>query len=90
MPEKKISFQTDDGSIVDFYIEEQTRIAGVEYLLVSDSQEEEAEVYIMKDCSAADSDEASYEMVEDEEELNSVFKVFEELLQDEDTVLLEY
>ncbi len=87
---RKITFMADDGNAVDFYVEEQTMIAGTTYLLASDSPDEEAEeVYIMKDVSDPGSDEALFEIVEDEEELRSVFKVFEQLLLDEDTVLLE-
>lgn len=46
---EKIEFQTEDG-IQEFYVEEQTRINGFNYLLVSDSvTEQEAEAYILKD-----------------------------------------
>lgn len=81
---EKIKFQSDDGTAVEFYIEEQTRIGGTAYLLVSDSQEDEAEAYILKDVSGDDSQEACYEMVEDENELQAVFKVFEQMLDDVD------
>ena len=46
---EKIIFQSDDGTAAEFYVEEQTNIAGVTYLLVSDSQDEEADAYILKD-----------------------------------------
>ena len=55
----------------EFYVEEQTNIAGVTYLLVSDSQDEEADAYILKDISAPGSTEACYEMVEDDDELQA-------------------
>ncbi len=82
---EKLAFTLDDGSEVMFYIEEQTVIGGVSYLLVSDSMEEEADCYILKDTSTKDSEEATYEFVEDEEELSAVFRVFELVLDDEDT-----
>ena len=66
---EKIIFQSDDGTAAEFYVEEQTNIAGVTYLLVSDSQDEEADAYILKDISAPGSTEACYEMVEDDDEL---------------------
>ena len=50
---EKIVFQSDDGTAAEFYVEEQTNIAGVTYLLVSDSQDEEADAYILKDISVA-------------------------------------
>ena len=80
---EKIKFQTEDG-ITEFYVEEQTTIAGVAYLLVSDSAEDEANAYILKDVSGTESQEACYEMVEDEDELLAVSRVFEQMLDDVD------
>ena len=77
---EKIRFQSPDGTVEDFYIEEQTRIGGVAYLLVSD----EANAYILKDVSEDTDSEACYEMVEDENELQAVYKVFEQMLEDVD------
>ena len=80
---EKIKFQTEDG-IVEFFVEEQTTVAGITYLLVSDSMEDEANAYIMKDVSEEGSADASYEMVEDEEEMIAISKVFEQMLDDVD------
>ena len=41
---EKIKFQLEDGTEAEFYVEEQTRIGGVAYLLVSDSQDDEVTV----------------------------------------------
>ena len=79
---EKIIFQSDDGTTAEFYVEEQTNIAGVTYLLVSDSQDEEADAYILKDISAPGSTEACYEMVEDDDELQAVYAVFQQMLDD--------
>ena len=38
--------------------------------------------YILKDMSSPEDTDALYEMVEDEEELDSVSKIFEEMLED--------
>ena len=81
---EKIKFQLEDGTEAEFFVEEQTRIGGTAYLLVSDSQDDEATAYIFKDVSEDDSQEACYEMVEDEDELQAVFKVFEQMLDDVD------
>ena len=67
---EKIKFQLEDGTEAEFYVEEQTRIGGVAYLLVSDSQDDEATAYIFKDVS--------------EDEMQAVFKVFEQMLDDVD------
>ena len=80
---EKITFMTDDGEAVEFYVEEQTTISGITYLLVSDSQDDEANAYIMKDISDPDSDEACYKMVEDDAELDAVSRVFREMMDDE-------
>nr|WP_296156017.1 DUF1292 domain-containing protein [uncultured Blautia sp.] len=81
---EKIRFQSPDGTVEEFYIEEQTRIGGVSYLLVSDSLDDEASAYILKDVSRDTDPEACYEMLEDEEEMQAVYKVFEQMLDDVD------
>lgn len=82
---EKITFTVEEtGEEIELYVVEETRVSGVNYLLVTDSadDEEEGEAYIMKDVSAESESEAIYEMVEDEQELNAVSKIFEELLDD--------
>ena len=81
---EKIRFQSPEGTVEEFYIEEQTRIGGVSYLLVSDSLEDEASASILKDISTDTDPDACYEMVEDENELQAVYKVFEQMLEDVD------
>jgi len=56
-----------------------------DFLLVTDSdtQENEAQVYIMQEISDQD-DQTIYEFVEDEAQLEALSKVFEELLDDVD------
>ena len=78
---EQIVFNTDEGEVL-FYILEETRISGVNYLLVAESEEDEAECYIMKDVSDPSEKEAVYEFVEDDEELKALSSVFSELLED--------
>lgn len=81
---EKLTFVTEDNENVEFYVIEETRINGVNYLLVSESEDDaEAEAYILKDTSKAEDTEAVYEFVEDDEKLNLVGKVFEELMDDD-------
>lgn len=82
---QSISFITDEGEEIPFYIIEQTTLAGKDFLLVTDSdtQEDEAQVYIMQEISDQD-DQTIYEFVEDEAQLEALSKVFEELLDDVD------
>lgn len=77
---EKIRFQLADGTVEEFFIEEQTRIGGVSYLLVSDSMEDEASAYILKDVSKDTDPEACYEMLEDEDELQAVIKFLNKCL----------
>jgi len=69
---------------VEFFVLEQTKISGNTYILVTDSEEDEAECLILKDTSLAEEKESVYEIVEDDVELSAVLKVFEELLEDID------
>lgn len=86
---EKIPFMTDEGE-VSFYVIEQTTIQGVEYLMVSDQNiddlddNEDMEVLIMKNTGVLDDSTMSFEFVEDDDEMEAVFKVFEQLYNDED------
>ncbi len=82
--EKLIFTTPDTQEEVEFYIIEQTRINGMNYLLVTESDEEEAEAYILKDISKIEESDSVYEIVEDDEELEAISKVFSELLEDID------
>lgn len=81
---EKIVFQTETGEAVEFYVLEQTRIGGMDYILVTDKQEDDAEALILRDMSQPGEEEALYEIVTDDEELNAVAAVFENMLDDID------
>ncbi len=87
--EEKITLQTEDGESVDFYVLEETRINGMNYLLVTDSQEEDedGECYILKDVSKAEDSDAVYEFVENDDEMDYLFRIFTELIEDMDVEL---
>lgn len=85
--EDKIILTADDGTEAEFYVIEETRLGGNDYLLVADSDDDDAECLILKDTSRAEDPDAVYELVEDETELDAVSKVFEELLSDEDITI---
>ena len=77
-----VTFITADGTEAEFYVEEQTTLGGVDYLLVSDSQEDDANALLLKDISPKDAEEADYVIVEDDDEIESVLKIFEEIMED--------
>lgn len=82
---EKITFVPDGEEAVEFYVLEQTTIAGVNYILVTDAEEDEdGEAYILKDISDSDAEERVYVMVEDDNEFDAVSAVFENMLDDID------
>lgn len=78
---EKIKFQLDDEA-VDFFVIEETKINGVNYILVTEEEEGDADAFILKDLSNVEDEEAIYEMVEEEEELEYVSNIFSEILDD--------
>lgn len=79
---EKVSFVDPiDGETVEFYVLEQTTLAGVNYLLVTDEEDGDCECYVMKETAEADG-EVTYDMVEDEKEARTVAKLFAEMLDD--------
>lgn len=84
---EKITFVPDGEEAVDFYVLEQTTITGVNYILVTDAEEdEEGEAYILKDVSSSETEERVYSMLEDEKEFDAVAAVFENMLEDIDLI----
>ena len=83
---EKITCLTDNNEPVVFFVLEQTRINGKNYLLVTDVEDENvgADAYILKDESQDSDSEASYVIVDDDDELEYVSQIFAELLDDVD------
>jgi uncharacterized protein YrzB (UPF0473 family) len=82
--EDTITLIGDDGEKIAFRVLEKTKLNGVNYLLVADPENGDEDCYVMKDTAAEDSDESSYEFVEDDAELAAIGPVFEALLGDEE------
>ena len=76
----------DEEQTLEFFVLEETKLNGKNYLLVTDTEDEEedADCYILKDMSGEEEEEALYEFVEDEAELEGLMKIFMELLDDVD------
>ena len=78
--DSKILFLDDDGQEIEFNVIEQTTIAGQTYLLVEDCEaSSEDVVLIMKEVQLED-DYVSYEIVEDDKELDMISDIFNALL----------
>ncbi|MCM1153747.1 MAG: DUF1292 domain-containing protein [Roseburia sp.] len=79
---EKIVFRPEGEDAVEFYVLEQTRLGGIDYILVTDTEEEDGEALILRDTSKEGETEAVYEIVTEDEELNAVAAVFENMLED--------
>ncbi len=75
----------EHGEKENWYILASTTVAGITYLLVSDSEDDETatQARIIRELPSESGDDTLYEDVVDEAELDAVAGVFEELLQDE-------
>lgn len=82
---EKIKFMSEElKEEVEFFILEQTKINGISYILVTDSERGDAQCLILRDMTPADEKDSIYEIVDDDDELGVISKVFEELLEDVD------
>lgn len=79
---EKITFNPGGEEAVDFFVLEQTRIGGYNYILVTDFEEGDGEALILKDISRDGEEESVYTIVSDDEELAAVAGVFENMLDD--------
>lgn len=79
---EKIKFTLDTQESVEFYVLEQTKLGGNQYILVTDAQEGDGEALILKEISGQRADENIYEIVDDDTEMSAVAAVFENLLDD--------
>ena len=81
---EKIVFYTDTDE-VEFYVIEQTRINDVNYILVADSMDDEAEALILKETvNEEDAEDVIYSEIEDDSELKAISRLFSEILDDID------
>lgn len=79
---EKITFFPEGEDPVEFFVLEQTRIGGINYILVTDFEEGDGEALILKDLSKDGEEESLYAICSEEEELNAVAGVFENMLED--------
>lgn len=83
---EKIVFKPEGEEPVEFFIVEQTKINGINYILVTDFEDGDGEALVLKDLSQPEDLESVYEIVSDDEELDAVAGMFESLLEDVDLV----
>ena len=80
---EKVKFMLDEKESVEFFVLEQTKLSGNQYLLVSDVEEGDGNALILKEIATGEEKKENvYEVVEDDMELGAVAVVFESLLED--------
>lgn len=80
---EKIKFMLDTQESVEFFVLEQTKLGGKQYILVTDAPEGDADALILRESPSNEGkSESVYEVVEDDTELSAVAAVFENLLDD--------
>ena len=83
---EKITFCPEGEEPVEFYVLEQTRIGGHNYILVTDVEEGDGDALILKEMSQDGEEESIYDVVSDDEELEAVSGVFADMLEDIDLI----
>ena len=83
---EKITFCPEGEEPVEFYVLEQTRIGGHNYILVTDVEEGDGDALILKDMSQDGEEESIYDVDSDDEELEAVSGVFADMLEDIDLI----
>lgn len=83
---EKIIFTGDEGDSIEFFVLEKTTLGGIDYMLVTDTEEDDGDCYILKDLSNTEDEDGIYEIVDEEVELDAVAQVFKSLLDDVDIV----
>jgi hypothetical protein len=82
---EKVKFMDPDtDECVEFYVVEQTTIRNVNYLMVTVDEDGDSDAYILRELSDEDDSDITYEMVDDDKELEAIAKVFAELMEDVD------
>jgi uncharacterized protein YrzB (UPF0473 family) len=88
MADNSIIFTDEAGNEEEFFVLEQTTLGGINYLLVADTMDEDADdgtfLILRENVSGSEDEVAAFDIVEDKEELKSVAQIFSELLEDVD------
>jgi len=79
---EKITFAVNENEKAEFYVLEQTKIGGTNYILVTDMEDGDGDALILKDLSNPEEKDGLYEIVSEEKELHAVAAVFETLMDD--------
>ena len=73
---------TDTGETEEFYVLDETKLGGKNYLLVTDQEEGDGMAMILRDDAEEDAEESLYAVVEDENELSPALLLFSDKLEE--------
>ena len=80
---EKVQFMPEgEDHAVDFYVLEEAVLGGKQYLLVTDSQDDDGEALILRADAGGDGTEVTYEIVEDYRELTAVLLLMRDSLEE--------
>ncbi len=79
---EKVTFQKNENETVEYYILEQTKISGINYLLVTDVETGDGEALILKEVPTPDEAIGGYTDELTDDEYEAVVPIFENLLED--------
>ncbi len=80
-------FDSETNETDSFFVLAETTLNQQVYLLVTEEEEGDSEALILKQITFDDeSEEIAYEILEDEEEMEAISKIFMEIL-DDDTMI---
>ena len=80
---EQMVFTNDLGEEEVFFVQAVTVLGGVNYILVTETEDLAGDAYIMKQ-SEENEEEITFDMVDDEDELDALADVFEELIAEEE------
>lgn len=80
---EQMVFTNDLGEEEVFYVQAATVLGGVHYILVTETEDLAGDAYIMKQSEETEK-EITFDMVDDEDELDALADVFEELIAEEE------
>ena len=80
---EQMVFANDLGEEEVFYVQAATVLGGVHYILVTETEDLAGDAYIMKQSKETE-EEITFDMVDDEDELDALADVFEELIAEEE------
>lgn len=81
----KIIFTDENNNKIELYVIEETTLNEIHYLLATEEEKGDSTAYILKEVSDNDND-ITFEFVSDEKEIESLTKIFFELLDDVDFI----